>query len=143
MQHVPVGTEPVGCEKLRQVRRQPAHRHEAAPGDAAGKFGRIGAEQALAHLRVDAVGADDERAFCGFPAGEARRRSVFILRDIRAFHPEPDGVGSARADGVGQHAVQVVAVHEDVGRAVALDRSGAEIEPIPGLAGAPMAQLAP
>ena len=51
---------------------------------------------------------------------------------------ELDRVGFARADGIGQQPVQIAPVQHDVRRAVALARGRAEIEPVPGLAGAPV-----
>ena len=46
-----------------------------------------------------------------------------------------------RAHGVGEHAVQVGAMDHEIGRAVARDRLGAEIEQLPGLAGIPEPDL--
>src|SRR3954453_9829274 len=42
------------------------HRHDTSPGNAAGEFGPVRSEQALADFRVDAIGADHERCFHAF-----------------------------------------------------------------------------
>ena len=48
-----------------------------------------------------------------------------------------DRVRPLATDGVEQHGVQIAAVEHHVGEAVAFDRDRAEIEKLPGLAGAP------
>ena len=45
VQHVAVRAEPVDALHLPQMRRQLVHRHQAAPRDAAGEIGLVGAEQ--------------------------------------------------------------------------------------------------
>src|SRR6266850_4862316 len=48
-----------------------------------------------------------------------------------------DGVRLFPPYGLGQHAEEIRPIHGEVGIPVALDRDGAEIEQLPGLAGAP------
>ena len=67
-------------------------------------------------------------------------RSV-VLRDADALAVEMDRVRPLAPDRVEQHGVQIAAVEHHVGKAVALDRDRAEIEQLPGLAGAPEPDL--
>ena len=124
-----------------RVRRQPIHRDEAAPGDAAGECRLAGAEQAGAHLRVDAVGRDDGAGTDLVTARELRGRRLGGLRHRLAAHAELDGVRLQLADRLDQNAMQIVAMHENVRRTEALHRSRTERQPVPRFAGAPMPQL--
>ena len=60
-----------------------------------------------------------------------------VLRDADAFAIEMDRVRLLAADRIEQHGMQIAAVKHHVGKSVALDRDRAEIEQLPGLAGAP------
>ena len=65
MQHVAFRPQPVGPDHLRDVRRQGLHGHDCAPSHNPGKFGTVGAEQALANFRVNAVRANHVRCAHG------------------------------------------------------------------------------
>ncbi len=73
----------------------------------------------------------------GFAALELDGDGILVLRDAGAFAIEVDRVRPLAADRVEQHGMQVAAVEHHVGKAIALDRDRAEIEQLPGLAGAP------
>src|ERR1051326_4589602 len=63
------------------------------------------------------------------------------LNNVDAAACEMDGVGVQPAHAVDQHRVQVAAMKEHVGKAVALLRGRTEVVPIPRPAGAPMADF--
>ena len=71
----------------------------------------------------------------------AFRRHRLSCLDAGALAVEMDRVGLLAPDRVEQRRVQVAAVEHHVGKAVALDRHRAEIEQLPGLAGAPEPDL--
>ena len=60
VQHVAARTEPVRADHTRKMRRQPIHRHQAAPRHATSELGAVGAEQTGTHLGVNSVGTDNE-----------------------------------------------------------------------------------
>src|SRR5262245_46055903 len=72
---------------------------------------------------------------------EARLDHVRALAHVDTLAAEPDRIRLERADRIGEHRVQVAAMHEDIGEAVEIDRRLAEIEQLPGLAGAPQLDL--
>ena len=76
-------------------------------------------------------------ARAGSPLSNAIVDAVGVLRDAGALAVEMDRVRLLAPDRVEQHGVQVAAVEHHVGKAVALDRHRAEVEQLPGLAGAP------
>ncbi len=143
VQHVAVRPEPVGAHQAREVRRQAFHRHQPAPRHAAGKFGAAGPEQAFARLRVNTVGAHDERRLYRFAVGETHLGVIRCLADCDASLVERDGVRLQPHHRVGENAKQVAAVQQQMRRAEAFGESGAELEPVPGLAASPVADFAP
>ena len=92
------------------VGRHRFDRRHAAPADAAGEARRIGAEQAFAHRRMNAVGADHDigldRAAVGKLRG-GRPLAVVARVDADAAFAEPD-VG--RLQRVPQHVEQIGAM---------------------------------
>ena len=123
------------------ARRHPFARHQHPPGDDAGELRPVGAERRKAHARLHAVGADHDRRGNRLAVLELNGDGILVLRDAGALAVEVDRVGPLAADRVEQHRVQVAAVKHHVGKAVALDRDRAEIEQLPGLAGAPEPDL--
>jgi hypothetical protein len=61
VQHIALWAEPIDSDKARDMWWKTFHRHQTAPRHTAGEFGPIGAEKALAHFRVNAIGSDCER----------------------------------------------------------------------------------
>ena len=143
MQHVTTRSEPVRPDHLRQMRGKAFHRHGRAPRDNAGKLGPIRTKQTFANLRVNPVRADDIRGTHRFPGIEAHHCVPLERGDAGAALAQMDGVRLQSADRVRQHCVQVGAVKHHVGRAVALSRDRAQLEPVPGLARAPVTNLSP
>ena len=125
VQHMAVRPEPVGALHLREMRRQLRHRHQAAPGDAAGELRLVGAEQAGAHLGMDAVGADHvgRAATCRHSRTAPRRDRRRSARSTAQRRPSLTASGFMRAHRIGQQTMQVAPVQHDVRRAVALLRS--------------------
>ena len=80
-------------------------------------------------------------AVTGSPRSNSMVTQSVVLRDADALAIEMDRVRPLAADRVEQHGVQIAAVEHHVGKAVALDRDRAEIEQLPGLAGAPEPDL--
>src|SRR5689334_528587 len=66
---------------------------------------------------------------------------VRTLLESDAALPEMQGAWFDPPDGVGERAVQVAPVQQDVGEAVELDRDCAAVEQFPGLSGAPEPDL--
>ncbi len=60
-----------------------------------------------------------------------------LLRECQTFRVQVDGVALFAAHGVAEYAQEIGPVHREVGKAVAGDRFGAEIEQLPRLARAP------
>ena len=120
------------------MRRQLVHRDQPAPGHRAGELRLAGAEQPGADLGMDAVGADHVGRAHAVAVFEPHVGGVILGGDAGATAAELDGVGLDRAHRIRQQAVQVAPVQHHMRRAVALARRGAEIEPVPGLAGRPM-----
>ena len=73
MHHMAVRAHPHGAVFGVDVGRHGLDRHHAAPADAAGEARLVGAEQAFAHRRMNAVGADHDIGLDGGAVGEARR----------------------------------------------------------------------
>ena len=86
--------------------RQTVGRGLAAPADHAREARLAGPQQAIAHHRVDAVGADDRVEFFFGSAGEAQRTGVGV--DARALDAGLDGIGGQR---LAQVRVQIRALH--------------------------------
>ena len=116
-------------------------RHQDAPADDAGELRPVGAEYGKPDARLHAVRSDRDRRRGAVAVLERDRDRAAVLGDADAFAAEMDGVRPLAADGVEQHGVQVAAVEHHVGKAVAFHRDGAEVEQLPGLAGAPEPDL--
>ncbi len=86
---------------------------------------------------MDAVGADQRIALDLGTVREIERDAVTLLAAARGAAAEMDRIGLLRPHRVGEHLQKVRAVDRDIGKAVALDRLGAEVEQLPGLAGVP------
>src|SRR4029077_12741392 len=95
-----------------------------------------------AHLRVNAVGADDEVRPRNMAVGKARFRVLGRLADGDALFAKRNRVRLQPLHRLGQNAEEVAAMQHDVRRAVAFGRRRAEIEPVPGFAAAPVPYLA-
>ena len=92
------------------------------------------AEQLLAQRRVDAVGADHDVGAEPRAVGQMQRDTLGRLGKGGSPRAEPDGHRVVAQDRLGQGAMEIAAVHHPVGCAIMLDRAGAEVEQIPGLA---------
>src|SRR5262245_37095066 len=92
---------------------------------------------------MDAVGADHVGRHGGAAVLERRLGVPWMGGDRDAALVQRDGVGLSRAHRAGEKAVQIGAMQHEMRRAEALDALVAEIEPVPGLARAPVPQLAP
>ena len=86
---------------------------------------------------MHAVRADQRIAGDAFAVREMQRDAASVILEAGAARIEPDRVGLERAHRIDQHLMQVGAMDHEIGRAVARDRLGAEIEQLPGLAGVP------
>ena len=91
---------------------------------------------------MDAIGADHVGRYDGTAALERRFRVSGVGGDRDASLVQRDGVGLERANRIREEAVQIGAVKHEMRRAESLDALVAEIEPVPGFAGAPVPQLA-
>jgi hypothetical protein len=91
---------------------------------------------------MDAVGADHIRRLDDAAVIERRFGVSGVGDDRDASLVQRDGVGLERANRVGEEAMQIGAVQHEMRRAESLDAFVAEIEPVPGFAGAPVPQLA-
>ena len=103
--------------------------------------GRSAPNDRKAHARLHAVGTDDKRRVTVSPRSNSIGDGILVLRDAGAFAIEVDRIRPLAPDGVEQRGMQVAAVEHHVGESVALDRHRAEIEQLPGLAGAPEPDL--
>src|SRR5262249_25621597 len=108
---------------------------------AAGEFGRVRAEQACAYDRMDAVGADHAGGVHCLAAGEGDLHLFVRLAHPDAPAVEPDRGRREAVHRIGEGGLQVATMQHEMRRAVTLDRSGAECEPVPGLAGTPVTNL--
>ena len=126
------------------VARHRVRRRHAAPADAAGEARHIGAEQTVAHHRVNAVGADHDVGLDLAAVGKARYGVLGAALDRHGAHAGADLGGLERA---GEDRQQVGAVHRQIGRAefffevaaprardVAATVPGADVEKV-GIAG--------
>ena len=86
---------------------------------------------------MHAVGADQRVAGDALAAREMQRDGRAVIVEAGRARAEPDRIGLERAHRVDQRVVQVGAMDHEIGRAVARDRFGAEVEQLPGLAGIP------
>jgi len=96
------------------IARHRLGRRHAAKTDAAGEARRIRAEQALAHLGMNAVGANHEVRFDLAAIGKTRNGAVCARCDRDAAQPKPD-VG--RPQRVRQNPQQIGAMNRDARRA--------------------------
>ena len=96
------------------VARHRVGRRHAAPADAAGEARHVGAEQTVAHHRMDAVGADHDVGLDLAAVGKARHRVAGAALDRTVRRPERMSVDlSAPA----QDGEQIGAMHREVGGA--------------------------
>src|SRR5216684_1630677 len=114
-----------------------------SPRRTSGEFGPISAKQAGTHLRMNAVGADDERELPHVAIREAHLGVVHCLVDRDALLAERTRICLQTLDRLCQYAEQVATVQHEVRRAKPLGRRRAELEPVPSLAGTPMADFPP
>src|ERR1700722_6441582 len=124
------------------MRRQPFHRHQAAPRHATSKLGRASAEQTGTHLGVNTVGPNYEGRLCHMTLSESHLCILSRLANRNTFFAEGDRVRLQTLDSLGQNAEQVAAMKHDVRCAITLSRRRAEIEPVPGFTGAPVTYFA-
>src|SRR5262245_46758097 len=96
------------------VARHRASGRHAAPADTAGESRRVGAEQALSHNRMNAVGADDDVGLDLAAVGKAHHPAAITLFDGDAAGSKTEIDSLERA---AQHVEQVGAVHRQVRRA--------------------------
>src|SRR5258708_4937379 len=113
----------------------------AAPGDHAKKPRIVVAEQLPADHRMDPVGADQGIARYGLAVFEPQQHLPAAPRHPDGAPGEMDRFRPPRTHRIDQHLQEVGAEDRDVGKSVALDRLGAEIEQFPGPAGIPQADL--
>src|SRR5262245_17284259 len=119
------------------------HRHDAAPGDAAGELGPIGAKQALADLRVNAVCSDDERRTHRFASLEADFDVLVGLDDVDAAPSKVNCIRFQACNRFRKNSVQVRAVEQNMRRTVTPSGGRTEFVPSPGLASAPVPNFLP
>ena len=86
---------------------------------------------------MHAVSADQRIAGDAFAVRKMQRHAASVVVEADAARIEPDRIGLERAHRIDQHLMQVGAMDHEIGRAVARDRLGAEIEQLPGLARIP------
>ena len=106
---------------VRSFGRDALDRHHAAPCDLAGEDRMVGADDVLAHGRLDAVGADQQIAMrhgCRLQGRPSRRSCVFV--DAHGLGAEHDRVRVEREHRLAQSVVQVGAMDLEVRRAVPL-----------------------
>ena len=137
MHHMCAGADPVGADAARHAGRQPLHGDHAAPRNDSGKRGLVGAEKHLAGERVNAVGADERIATHLCPIRELQPHAFSVLAESQAGRSEVDCSRLLAPYRIRQYGEQIGPIHGEVGIPVALDRDGAEIEQLPGLAGTP------
>ncbi len=139
--HMATDSDPVSCVVATDVLRHPLDRDHAAPCDHAKKARTVAAEQLMTDDRMHPVGADQGIALDGLAALELKRHPALVLRHAGGAPTKMDRVRLLGTHRIDQHLQKVGAEHGDVGKAVALDRLGAEIEQFPGPAGVPQADL--
>ena len=119
----------VGAPPLRAVAHggtvQARDREDGTMSDAPGEAWRLRAEQALTHLRRDAVGADDDVDLVPRAVGEDELQGVALAIEAREAMVEGDRAGRERRL---EHAMQVAAMDVDVGGAEACLAGGIERE---------------
>ena len=134
------GTEPAGGRVLRQMSREPRigtrPRHATQPVNCGASF-RTGLRAPSNECRRHRSRARP-LALCAAPRTESRRSRSVCVSPTHLW-PSLHRVRLDAPDRLGKSRMQVAAVHQDVGRAVALDRDRPEIERLPALAGAPEA----
>src|SRR5262245_16120440 len=140
MQHMATRPEPVGPDHLSDVGWKASHRHDPSPSNATGEAGSLGAEQAFADLRVNTVRSNHKRRTHSFPGIKSDVHMLVGLGDANAAPGKMECIRLQALDRVGEELVQIATVEHDVGRAVALIGC-AGFKPIPGFAGAPVANF--
>src|SRR5262245_10283841 len=118
MQDVAARPEPIRRQHLCDVSRKAVHRHNASPGEAAGELGSIGAEQALADLRVNAVRSDREGCSRRYAGIEADFDVLLGLGDVDAAPREMDRIRFQAGDRVNENTVEVAPMKQQVRSAV-------------------------
>ena len=105
--------------------------------------GLLGAEQAFAHLRVDAVGRDDGAGTHLFAARELRRRDVGGLRHRLQRMPSLIASGFSLRTASTRMPCRSLRCMRMCGVPKRCTDAAPSVEPIPGFAGAPVPQLPP
>jgi hypothetical protein len=123
------------------VLRHPLDRDHAAPRDHAEEARTVAAEQLMTDDRMHPVGADQGMALDGLAALELKRHPTLVLRHAGCPPTKMDRVRLVGTHRIDQHLQKVGAEHGDVGKAVALDRLGAEIEQFPSPSSVPQTDL--
>src|SRR5208337_1477528 len=98
---------------------------------------------AFANLRVNAVRSDHIRRANCFAGFESYFDLPIGLAEPDAPPAKTDRVGLEAMHRLGEQGVQVGAVEHDMRSTVALGRNRTELEPVPGLARAPVPKLSP
>ncbi len=118
-----------------EISHQRGRKHRAVR-DPAGELGLLGSEQDLAHQRMHPVGADHGIGMRAGAVGEAQRHARTLAVEAGELFLVDDQL---RRHGGEQRRVQIAAMHEEVGRAVARLGLGAECQLGQVLAGIPHA----
>src|SRR3954466_8592092 len=134
---VAAGPDPVDADVAGEALRQLRHRDQSAPCDTAGELWGIAAEQLTADHRVYPVHADQHVAHDALAVRKMQRDAAAVILEAGTPRIKPDRIRLNRAPPVDQQAMQVGAVDHEIGRAIARDRLGAEVEQLPGLARIP------
>src|SRR5262249_14313484 len=139
--HMATDPDPVGCLVAADVLRHPLDRDYTAPRDHAEETRTVAAIQLMADDRMHSVGTDQRIALDDLTIFKRKCHLALTLRHADGTPAKMNCVGLAGAHRIDQHLQKVGAKHRDVGKAVAFDRLGAEIEQLPGPAGVPKAHL--
>src|SRR5580704_1942683 len=104
VQHVAAWPEPIRSDHSRKMRRQPFHRHQAAPRHATSKLGPASPEQTATHLRVNTVGSNHEGRLCHMTVSESHLCILSRLGNRNTFPAEGNRVRLQTLDSLGQNA---------------------------------------
>src|SRR5258708_9882846 len=113
-QDVPVGPPPLSAVRNLES-AQPLGRKDRPLRYRTNESWRLGAEQTLAHLGPDAVGADNDFSFDTDAVLESKTDCIALLVDSDETMVESDRPGG---DNAFQHAMQVAAMNIDIGTTV-------------------------
>src|SRR4051812_15546836 len=79
VKHMAAWTEPIGPDRVGNIRRKLFRRHDTAPSHAAGELWSINTEKTLAHLRVNSIGSDRVRGVRDLTGVEPNLHVLFGL----------------------------------------------------------------